>query len=77
MPPSAFQLQFQCIMGPFQLTLLTLIPTWVSNYIHYKVYDDITYSFPNFTGAAVNIWEWLINFTHTLHGMCLLIHTGI
>ena len=28
--------------------------TWISNYIHYKVWDKITYPFPN--------WEWISNF---------------
>ena len=27
---------------------LTLILTWISNYIHYKVQDEIAYPFPNF-----------------------------
>ena len=30
---------------------LTLIPAWISNYIHYKVWDEITYPFPNFNSA--------------------------
>ena len=41
---------------------LTLIPVWISNYIHHKVWDEITYPFPNFNGAAVEVWEWLSNF---------------
>ena len=27
---------------------LTLIPAWISNYIHYKLWDEITYPFLNF-----------------------------
>ena len=34
---------------------LTLIPTLISNYIHYKVWDDITYPFINFNGATVEV----------------------
>ena len=28
-----------------------LFLTWINNYIHYKVWDEITYPFPNFNGA--------------------------
>ena len=38
------------------------IPAWISNYIHYKVWDKITYPFPNFNGATVEVWEWINNF---------------
>ena len=34
-----------------------LIPAWISHYIHYKVWDEITYPFPNFSGAAIEVWE--------------------
>ena len=27
-----------------------------------KVWDEITYPFPNFNGAAVEVWEWKSNF---------------
>ena len=33
--------------GPFYHHALTLIPTWMSNRIHYKVWDEITYPFVN------------------------------
>ena len=46
-------------------------------YIHYKMYDEITYPFPNFNGATVEVLEWISNFIHTLLGMWLLIHAGI
>ena len=42
---------------------LTVIPGWISNHIHYKILDEITYPFPNFNGAAVEVWEWISNFT--------------
>ena len=41
--------------GPFYLHGLTLIPAWISNYDHYKVWDEITYPFLNFNGAAVEV----------------------
>ena len=28
-------------------------PTWINNYIHYNVWDEITYPFLNFNGATV------------------------
>ena len=31
--------------GPFYQHGLTLIPAWISNYIYYKVWDEITYPF--------------------------------
>ena len=27
------------------------------DHIHYKVWDEITYPFPNFNGATVEIWN--------------------
>ena len=41
---------------------LTLIPAWIGNYVHYKMLDDITSTFPNFI-AGLDMW--------------LLIHAGI
>ena len=35
------------------------MPTWRSNYIHYKVCDEISYPFPNFNGITVEVWEWI------------------
>ena len=40
-------------VAPF--TFLTLIPAWISNYIHYNVSDEITYPFLNFNGATVEV----------------------
>ena len=34
----------------------------MSNYIHYKVTDKITYPFPHFNRAAVEVWEGISNF---------------
>ena len=47
--------------GPFYEHGLTLIPAWISNYIHYKVRDEITYPFLNFNGATVEVLEWIRN----------------
>ena len=45
--------------GPFCYHGLTLIPAWMTNYTHYKVWDEITYPFPNFNGCTVEVWEWI------------------
>ena len=41
--------------GPIYYHGLTLIPAWISNYIHYKMWDEITYPFLNFYGATVEV----------------------
>ena len=56
--------------GPFYWRGLTSIPTWISNHMLRKLWDEITYPFPNFNGFSV------ISF-HTLQCMWLLIHAGI
>ena len=48
--------------GPFYQHGLTLIPSQISNSVH-NVWDENTYLFPNVNGAAVEIWEWISNFT--------------
>ena len=42
-----------CSVAPF--TNMALIPEWISNYIHYKVWDEIIYPFLNFNGATVEV----------------------
>ena len=39
--------------GPFYWHELILDPTWICNYRHYKVQDEITYSFLTFKSATV------------------------
>ena len=29
-----------------------------------KVCDEITFPFPNFYGATIEVWEWISNFPH-------------
>ena len=43
------------IWAPFYEHGVTLIPAWISNYIHCKVWDEITYPFLNFNGATVEV----------------------
>ena len=28
---------------------------WISNYIHYEMWDEITYPFPNFNNGAIEV----------------------
>ena len=36
--------------------------TWICNYTHYEMWDEITCPFPNFKGGAVEVWEWISYF---------------
>ena len=48
--------------GSFNYHGLTLIPAWIINYIHSKVWSEITYPFPNFNGWTVELCEWISHF---------------
>ena len=39
-----------------------LLIAWISNYIHYKLWDEITYPFPNVNGCTVEVLEWINDF---------------
>ena len=41
---------------------LISIPAWINDYTHHNMWDKITYPFPNFNGATVEVWEWIRNF---------------
>ena len=47
--------------GPFCLQISISIPAWMSKYTHYKVWDEITYQFPNFIGCNIEVWGWISN----------------
>ena len=47
---------------PFHKHGLTLIPAWISDHMPSKVWDEITYPFPNFNGTTVEVWVWISNF---------------
>ena len=55
---------------PHLLTWINLIPAGISNYIHYKVWHEITYPFPNFNGATIEVWEWISNFIPQFYRAC-------
>ena len=38
------------------------LPSCVNDYVHYKVWNGIINSLPNFNGAAVEAWEEISNF---------------
>ena len=40
---------------------LISISAWKSNHASSKVWDEITYPFPNFNGCTVYVWEWISN----------------
>ena len=50
------------LQRPFYEHAITSIPEWISNYIHYKVWDEITYTFPNSNDATVEVWELISKF---------------
>ena len=35
---------------------------WISNHMHFIMWDEITYPFPNFNGGTVEVWEWISDF---------------
>ena len=54
---------------------LTIIRAWIRNYIHHKMWGEITYPFTNVNSTAVGVWRWISSCT--FQGVWLLIHAGI
>ena len=54
--------------GLFLLTSIDFNPSTDKELRHYKVWDEITYPFPNFNGATVEVWKWISNFIPNLTG---------
>ena len=50
------------LINTWRPLLLTLISARISNYTHYKMWDEITHPYPNFNGATIKVWEWISNF---------------
>ena len=46
---------------PFYYHGITLIPAWISNHMLCKLLGWIIYTFPNFNGETVKVWEWFIH----------------
>ena len=41
------------------------MPAWMNNNTYYRVWDETTYPFPNFSGRTVDIWKLTSNpFSH-------------
>ena len=57
------------IQGPLLLALIKFNPI-TDNYIHYKVWDEITYILPNFNGATTEVGEWISKFYPTSYLAC-------
>ena len=57
-------------LWPLLLTWINFNP-WISNYIHYNVWDEIIYPFLNFNGATVEVYEWISNFIPHITGHVL------
>ena len=59
-----FRQYYICIitMGPFHWHGITLIPLWISNYNHYKMWYE-TYPFQNLNVPTIEVPEWISNFT--------------
>ena len=55
--PNIFSTDF---MALFYYHDLSLILEWMSYNTHHKVWDEITYPFPNFNGAT-DVWTWVNN----------------
>ena len=51
---------------------LSSIPTGISNDIHYKVWDEVTYPFRKRSGATVEVWEWIITFIPCFTGLVII-----
>ena len=66
--PLWYMEEFIAISIPFYKYGLALTPAWISNHIHYKVWDKITYPFINFNGVTVEVYEGISNFIPHLTG---------
>ena len=48
--------------GSHLLTWNKFTPAWIGNHMSTKVWEEITYTFLNFIGCTVEVWEWISNF---------------
>ena len=63
--------------GPLIQTWIKFNRRWISEYIHYKVWEEITYWFPNFNGCTGEVWERISNSIAHFTGHVIRIHAGI
>ena len=48
--------------APFVWHGITLFSAWISNYLHYEVWDEITRPITNSRGCTLEVWQWKNNF---------------
>ena len=58
-PKNTFALN--CVQGPLYNHGYTFIPALINNQIFWRVWNEITYLFPNFNGCIADVWEWISN----------------
>ena len=56
---------------------LTLMPANKYSHIYHKVWNKITYPFPNIRGYTVEVWEWISNFIPHFMGCDYLSMLGL
>ena len=62
---------------PLSLTWFKSNPS-MDKHMPSKVWDEITYPFPNFNGCIVEVWEWISNVTpHSNNGCNYLSMLGL
>ena len=50
----------------------TLISVWINNHKPWKLWNEITYPFPNLNGAIVEAWDWISCFiSHVIMDMII------
>ena len=70
-----FSLYSKILLVPLLLTWIN--SAWMRNHMPSKVWDEITYQFPNFNDTTVLVWERISNFVpHFIMGV-IIIHAGI
>ena len=53
---------YRDIWKPFySLNGLYLIQAWINKRMSSDMWNEITYPFPNFNGAIVEVWKWISN----------------
>ena len=57
-----FLILFKPTPSALSSTWIKFNPALVCNHTACKEWDEITYPFPNFNGAAVELWEWISKF---------------
>ena len=70
------KVSLKCVNKGFHLTPGAPFTNMVSS-MPGKVWDEITYQFPNFNDATLEVWEWMGNFVPRFKINWLVIHAGV